>query len=83
MAARLIIIVLVCTLAACSVKTEIILDDGRQITVKSKKDALVKVVDKDFSIEINNQGKPTWLEQLFQMFALMFMDPNIKQEVKE
>ena len=67
--------------SACSVKTEIIVDDVRHITVHSKKDAIVKITDKDLAIEVNNQGKPTWLEQLFQMFALMFMDPNIKQEV--
>ena len=75
-------ILLICLLflSACTVKTEIIIGDEEVITIRSKSDALVTVVDKDRTITVNNQGAPTLFEALITM---MFMNTQITNDVIE
>ena len=65
-------------LSACTVKTEILIGDDEVITIHSKTDALVTVVDKERTITVNNQGKPTLFETIITM---MFMNTQIKNDV--
>ena len=67
-------------LSACTIKTEIMIGDEEIITIHSKKDALVTVIDKDRTIIVNNQGKPTLFETIITM---MFMNTQIKNDIKE
>lgn len=65
-------------LSACTVKTEILIGDEKVITIHSKTDALVTVVDKERTITVNNQGAPTLFEAIITM---MFMNTQIKNDV--
>ena len=67
-------------LSACTVKTEILIGDEEVITIYSKTDALVTVVDKERTITVNNQGKPTLFEAIITM---MFMNTQINNETLE
>ncbi|MCK5615256.1 hypothetical protein KAR91_76035 [Candidatus Pacearchaeota archaeon] len=67
-------------LSACTVKTEILIGDDEVITIHSKTDALVTVVDKERTITVNNQGKPTLFETIITM---MFMNTQIKTDIEE
>lgn len=68
------------SLTACTVKTEILIGDEDIITIYSKTDALVTIVDKERTITVNNQGKPTLFESIITM---MFMKTQIKTETLE
>ena len=68
--------VLLLILSGCSVKTKIIFPD-EVIEVHSKSNALVTVKGHNRTIIVNNQGKPTLLEQLL---TLMFMDVKVQDE---
>lgn len=67
-------------LSACTVKTEIMIGDEEVITIHSKSDALVTVIDKDRTITVNNQGAPTLFEALITM---MFMNTQITNDAIE
>ena len=75
-------VLLICLLflSACTVKTEILIGDEEVITIRSKKDALVTVVDKNRTVTVNNQGKPTLFEAIITM---MFMKTQVIEEVAE
>ena len=74
-----LLLICVIFLSACTVKTEILIGE-EVITVYSKTDALVTVVDKERTITVNNQGKPTLFETIITM---MFMNTQIKNDVTE
>ena len=65
---KIFALLLVLFLCGCTIKTEIILGDDDIITIRSKKDALVTIVDKDRTITVNNQGKPTLFEAIINSF---------------
>lgn len=77
---RILTLAMVLLICGCTIKTEIMIGDDDIITIRSKKDALVTVVDKDRTITVNNQGKPTLFEAIITM---MFMRTQISEEVKE
>ena len=67
-------------LSACTVKTEILIGDEKVITIHSKTDALVTVVDKERTITVNNQGAPTLFEAIITM---MFMNTQLTTDIEE
>ncbi len=77
---RILTLVMVLLICGCTVKTEIIMGDDDIITIRSKKDALVTVVDKDRTVTVNNQGKPTLFESIITM---MFMRTQVSEEIME
>lgn len=77
---KILTLFMVILISGCTVKTEIIMGDDDIITIRSKKDALVTVVDKDRTVTVNNQGKPTLFEAIITM---MFMKTQVSEEVTE
>lgn len=46
------------------IETEIIKSDGAVVIIKSKSDALVKYKDKNEEVEVDNRGRPSFLETI-------------------
>lgn len=67
-------------IVSCTIKTEIIKDDGSIYIVKSKSDSMVKVEEKDMIVIVDNRGRPSFLEQLI---TLMFMDMEVNTNEEE
>lgn len=75
-----ILLITLLFLSACTVKTEILIGDEEVITIYSKTDALVTVVDKERTITVNNQGAPTLFESIITM---MFMNTQLTTDIGE
>ena len=68
---RRLLLILLLGLSACStVTTEIILENGPGITVKSKIDALVKLEQEGRTVTVDNRGRPGIVEQVISAIIL-------------
>ncbi|KKM89777.1 hypothetical protein LCGC14_1245300 [marine sediment metagenome] len=70
----LVCIIALAFLVSCAsiamVETEIIRSDGKTIIIKSKSDARVLYEAKDDKAEVDNRGKPSFLETIFSGWVL-------------
>ena len=57
-------------LFGCSTVTTIELPEGDLITVKSRRNSLVRMSSGEMKFEIDNRGKPTFIEQLLSMMVV-------------
>lgn len=72
----MLIIILGMVGCAASVKTVVVDPDGKEWTMWSQDDARVALTQTDQVFEVDNRGRPSWIEGLLQ-FALTKPDINL------
>jgi len=65
----LLFMLLLC-IGCAGVKTSVLWHDGQEIVVNSKSDAKVVYKKGDESIEVDNRGRPGFIEQVFGAMLL-------------
>ena len=63
-------------LVSCTIKTEIIKEDGSMIVIKSKKDALVEYKEEGKAYKVDNRGKTGIMEDILKMWSLKYLNES-------
>ena len=70
---KIFLIFLLCFFG-CTIKTEIIKEDGSIIIIKSKPNALVEYKEDGKEYKVDNRGKAGILEDIMKMWSLKYLN---------